>query len=91
MNEIAPADTHRTRMSKNCRSDGRRRVDIVLGHRVIVFVDMRADSIDQRRMQRIHSFRPGQDAGRGLPEIRLRALSAVSTAGSWLPPTAQPM
>ena len=69
-----PLTRIRTGMSKDCRSDGRRRVDIVLGHRVIVFEDMRADAIDQRRMQRIHSFRPGQKAGRGLPEIRLESL-----------------
>src|SRR6478609_399227 len=70
VNKVATTDAMAARAGKDRRSHGRRRMDIVLRHRIVVFVDVRADAVDQRGIQRIHAFGSCENSCRRLAEIR---------------------
>ncbi len=64
---------------------------VVLRRRVVVVVDVRADAVHQRRVQRIEPLHPSQHAGRRRTrERRQRPQRAGSTASSRAPPSAHP-
>src|SRR6516164_750873 len=63
LQEIAPSNRRSAGIGTECRGDSARGVDVVFRQRVVEVVDMRADAVDERGMQRIKFLRAADQAG----------------------------
>ena len=70
VHEVAARHLVHARVGKQRRGDGRRGVAVVLRRRVVVVVDVRADAVQQRRVQRIDPFDAPEDGCDRLAGVR---------------------
>jgi hypothetical protein len=69
VHEIAARHRVRARIGEQCRADGHARMNEILGQSVVVLVDVRADAVHQRRVQRVETLGAAEHAGRGVAGI----------------------
>ena len=72
--EIAARNVVGARVSEQRGRHRYARMDVVLGRRVVVLVDVRADTVEKRRMQRIEGFAPAEHACSGFARERCERL-----------------
>ena len=70
LHEVAAAHRVDAGVGEERRGDRRRRVAVVLRRRVVVVVDVRADAVHQRRVQRVEPLVAAEHVGRGCARER---------------------